>query len=125
MSYELGVDLGTTYTAAAVHRAGEVRMVDLGTRSAPIPSVVFLAADETILAGEAASRRGATDPGRVAREFKRRIGDPTPLLLGGSPYSAEALSARLLEWVIAQVTAAEGGPPASVAVTHPANWGPY
>jgi len=125
VGYQLGVDLGTTYTAAAVHRNGASQIVELGNRTATIPSVIFLTDDETILTGESANRRAVTEPGRVAREFKRRIGDPTPILLGGSPYSAESLSARLLRWVIGRVTEAEGEAPERVAVTHPANWGPY
>ena len=125
MGYQLGVDLGTTYTAAAVHRNGSSQIVELGNRTATIPSVIFLTDDETILTGESANRRAVTEPGRVAREFKRRIGDPTPILLGGSPYSAESLSARLLRWVIVKVTESEGEAPERVAVTHPANWGPY
>ena len=108
MPYFLGVDLGTTYTAAAIHRDGRTSTVDLGVRTAAIPSVVFLRDDETILTGEAASRRGATEPGRVAREFKRRVGDTTPILLGGSPYSADALMSRLLRWVVDAVTEREG-----------------
>jgi actin-like ATPase involved in cell morphogenesis len=125
MGYELGVDLGTTYTAAATHRDGSVQIVELGNRTATIPSVIFLTENDEILTGEAANRRAVTEPGRVAREFKRRIGDPTPILLGGSPYSAESLSARLLEWVIGRVTEREGEAPGRIAVTHPANWGPY
>jgi actin-like ATPase involved in cell morphogenesis len=125
MPYFLGVDLGTTYTAAAIHRDGRTSTVDLGVRTAAIPSVVFLRDDETILTGEAASRRGATEPGRVAREFKRRVGDTTPILLGGSPYSADALMGRLLRWVVDAVSEREGEPPSGIAVAHPANWGPY
>lgn len=125
MTYFLGVDLGTTYTAAAIHRDGRTTTVDLGVRTAAVPSVVFLRDDETILTGEAASRRGATEPARVAREFKRRVGDTTPILLGGSPYSADALMGRLLRWVVDAVSEREGAPPAGIAVTHPANWGPY
>ncbi len=125
MGYELGVDLGTTYTAAATHREGTTQIVELGNRSATIPSVIYLTEDDQILAGEAANRRAASNPSRVAREFKRRIGDPTPVILGGSPYSAEGLSARMLEWVITKVHEREGSAPERVAVTHPANWGPY
>lgn len=125
MGYQLGVDLGTTYTAAATARDGRVQVVSLGNRAAQMPSVVFLRADETILVGEAAERRGTSEPLRLAREFKRRVGDPTPLVVGGIPYSAEALMAKLLEWVVAAVAEQEGGPPEKVAVTHPANWGPY
>ncbi|MEO1064480.1 MAG: Hsp70 family protein [Actinomycetota bacterium] len=125
MAYELGVDLGTTYTAAAVRRDGVTEVVDLGNRSATIPSVVFLREDGSILVGDAANRRGVTEPARIAREFKRRIGDPTPVVVGGTPYSAEALSARLLEQVISIVSESQGEAPDVVAVTHPANWGPY
>ena len=66
-----------------------------------------------------------TEPDRVAREFKRRVGDPTPLMLGGTPYSAQSLMAKLLHWVMEAVAEREGGPAYHVAVTHPANWGPY
>jgi len=125
MGYYLGVDLGTTYTAAAVWREGRVEIANLGNRAPVIPSVVFLKEDESVLTGEAANRRGVTQPGRVAREFKRRIGDTTPIFLGGSPYSADALTAKLLRWVVDAVSAVEGSAPDGIAVAHPANWGPF
>lgn len=37
----------------------------------------------------------------------------------------DALMARVLEWVVSQVASAEGAAPASLAVTHPANWGQF
>lgn len=125
MSYHLGIDLGTTYTAAAVNRDGTVSIVNLGNRAPVVPSVVLLRDDEEVLTGEAAARRAVTEPQRVAREFKRRIGDPTPIIVGGVPYSADALMAKLLRWVVDKVTELEGGPPASIAISHPANWGSY
>ncbi|MDD9368634.1 MAG: Hsp70 family protein, partial [Acidimicrobiales bacterium] len=124
MSYHLGVDVGTTYTAAAIGRDGRAEAATLGTRSVSIPSVIHLAG-ERLLVGEPAARRAVTDPGRIAREFKRRVGDPTPLLIGGSPVSAELCMARVVEWAVAQVSATEGSAPASLALTHPANWGEY
>ena len=42
MGYGLGVDLGTTFTAAAVERDGHVEMVTLGDRSAVVPSVMLV-----------------------------------------------------------------------------------
>jgi len=125
VTYQLGVDLGTTYTAAAVYRDGRAHIVELGTRSAAVPSVLFVKDDEELLVGEAATRRGTSDPSRVAREFKRRFGDPTPLILGGSPYAADALMAKTLRWVLDAVEEREGGPPEKVTVTHPANWGQF
>ncbi|HEX6967855.1 MAG TPA: Hsp70 family protein, partial [Micromonosporaceae bacterium] len=123
--YALGIDLGTTYTAAALWRNGVAEVASLGSRATAIPSVVLLREDETFLTGETASRRGQTEPHRVAREFKRRLGDTTPILLGGVPYSAEALMAKLLTSVINEVSTREGGSPAAVCISHPANWGPY
>jgi actin-like ATPase involved in cell morphogenesis len=125
VTYALGIDLGTTYTAAAVLRDGRAEIASLGSRAAAIPSVVLLREDETILTGEAANRRALTEPHRVAREFKRRLGDTTPILLGGAPYSAEALMARLLRSVVQEVATREGSQPTAVCITHPANWGPY
>ncbi len=125
MSYHLGVDLGTTYTAAAIAHDGRAEAVTLGSHNVAVPSVAYLATDGRVVIGEAAARRAVTDPRRVAREFKRRIGDPTPLVLGGTPIAAEMLAARSLAWVVTQVATTEGTPPASLAVTHPANWGPY
>ncbi len=96
MTYHLGVDLGTTYTAAAVRRNGQIDMATLGVRAHAMPSVVVILDDGTILVGEAAERRARTDPNHVAREFQRRLGDTAPMIVGGSPQSAERLTARLL-----------------------------
>jgi len=124
VGYVLGVDLGTTYTAAATCRDGRTEIATLGSRSAAIPSVIHVH-DDAVLVGEAAERRASSEPDRVAREFKRRVGDTTPIFLGGSPYSAEALMGLMLKWVVEQVSQREGGAPDRVAVSYPANWGPY
>ena len=52
------------------------------------------------LSGRPRTRRGASYLARLAREFKRRFGDPTPLILGGSPFAADALTAKILRWVV-------------------------
>jgi molecular chaperone DnaK len=120
--YTLGVDLGTTFTAAAVRRGGRAEVAQLGTRAAVVPSVVLQREDGALLVGEAAERRAVTEPDRVAREFKRRFGDPTPILLGGTPWSPQALTARLLSAVVEQVAEREGEQPAAICVCHPASW---
>ncbi|MFI7603061.1 Hsp70 family protein [Actinoplanes sp. NPDC049681] len=123
--YGLGIDLGTTQTAAAVRVDGRIDVVRLGGRRAEIPSLIFVTPDGGLLIGEAAERRGLSEPARLAREFKRRMGDPVPVLAGGVPFSAHALTAKLLRHVLDTVTRLQGGPPAVLTVTHPANWGPY
>jgi actin-like ATPase involved in cell morphogenesis/sugar lactone lactonase YvrE len=125
VSYSLGVDIGTTFSAAAVYRQGRAEMVSLGYRSALVPSAVLITSTNETLVGDAALRRGQSEPERLARFFKRRIGDSVPMILGGSPLSSEALTARLLRAVADQVIEQQGEQPASIAVTRPANWGPF
>ncbi|WP_148572904.1 Hsp70 family protein [Nocardioides caldifontis] len=125
MGYRLGIDLGTTFTAAATDDGSGPRMVGLGNRALQVPSVLFLAEDGTWLCGEAAERRSATEPGRVVREFKRRLGDTVPVLVGGQPFSPQALTATLLRWVVATASERQGGGPGEVVLTRPANWGGF
>lgn len=125
MSYRLGVDLGTTFSAAAIERDGRAEIVALGNNVAQIPSVLFLQPDGNFRFGEAANRRGAEQPTRLAREFKRRIGDRTSIMVGSTPISPQALTAKLLRWTFDRVVERQGGRPALTVVTHPANWGEY
>lgn len=124
-SYQLGIDLGTTYTAAAIGRDGHVEVCTLGSASTVIPTVVLLRDNGEVLVGEPAARRGAAEPARLAREFKRRLGDPTPLVLGGTPFGADALMGHVLRAVMKTVSEREGDTPGSVVLTHPATYGPY
>ena len=123
--YALGVDLGTTYSAAAVARGDTVEVCTLGTTAPQIPSVVVLREDGEILTGEAAERRAVGEPARTGREFKRRLGDPVPIIVGTTPYGAEALMAHLLRSIVEQVTAREGSAPERIVLTHPANYSEY
>jgi molecular chaperone DnaK len=129
MTYWLGIDLGTTYTAAALCRPAmgelETQVVPLGSRSPAVPSVLFLAGDGSLAVGEAAERYALTDPDRVVREFKRRIGDEIPLLVGGVPWPAHELAAVLVHRVWQQVNEREAELPQGVALTCPASWGPH
>ncbi len=121
--YVLGIDLGTAYTAAAVSRGGRSEIVPFSSAGAVMPTVVVLRDDGEVLVGDAAERRSLTEPGRTAREFKRRMGDATPIIVGETPYGAEALAAHVLRAVADEVAVREGGRPQRVVLTHPASWG--
>ncbi|HWB38183.1 MAG TPA: Hsp70 family protein, partial [Rugosimonospora sp.] len=123
--YGVGIDLGTSFAAAAIGHAGTLDMVRLDGQSTVTPAVAYLDGADGLLTGEAADRLGLADPGRVAREFKRRLGDPTPVILGGTPYSPAALMAALLRAVLDTVTEDREAPPDHVVLTHPAVWGAY
>jgi YVTN family beta-propeller protein len=124
VEYYLGVDLGTTFVAAAVSHDSNTEMFALGDRSTVIPAAVFARDDGALVTGDAAARRVVSNPDRVASEIKRRLGDPTPVLLGGSSYAVTDLLGALLQDVLTRVSA-ERGEPEIVVLTHPANWGPF
>src|SRR5579859_360845 len=126
VAYSLGVDIGSTYTAAAIWRDGSVQTVPLGNRANAVPSVLFLREDGVLLVGEAAVRRAVVDPDRQARDFKRRMGDEVPIRLGDDTrMPAHELTGHLLRWVIDTVTEREGERPGHLVLTHPAEWGEY
>lgn len=65
LPYRLSVDVGTTYTAAALGRQGRVEPVSLGdSQSSVVPTVVYHA-DGKVLMGAAAARRAVTEPAHV------------------------------------------------------------
>ncbi len=124
MDYDLGIDVGTTYTAAAISRAGVVEAIPLSTYQVAVPSVMFITEGE-MLYGAPAARRGAVQPEGLAREFKRRVGDPVPIMLSGSPYHADRLTALMAKWVVDTVSEQLGGSPRQICLAHPANWTEY
>ena len=123
MGYRLGIDLGTTFTAAAYIENAGPRMLELGIRNLTVPSVLFLTEEHTMLFGEAAERRSWSEPERVLREFKRRIGDTVPMLAGGQTFDPSTLQTELLRRVLQLAEERLAGPPDHVVVTHPASWG--
>lgn len=123
--YALGVDLGTTTTCAAVvDGSGAARVVQLSGRSHTMRSIVSITADG-VVAGDGAERRLVSHPADTAREFKRRFGDPAPMVLAGRPIGADILTGHLLAEAVRRVEQSEGNPPALVTLSHPASWGPF
>src|SRR5689334_21125838 len=122
MGYRLGIDLGTTFTAAAYLDDQQPRMVELGYRHVSMPSVLLVADGGEVLIGEAAERRAAAEPERVVREFKRRLGDGVPMMVAGRAFSATELQTMLLRWVLDFAAQRLEPPCERVVITHPADW---
>ncbi|QFZ16556.1 Hsp70 family protein [Saccharothrix syringae] len=124
MPYVLGVDVGTTRTAAAVCRLGgagrgEPEPVGLGGPGGGVATVLRLTADGAFAVGEPG------DPRWTATGFARRVGDEVPVVLGAERCPPEELTALLVRWVVNQVAAREGGQPEHVVVAHPPAWGAH
>ncbi len=123
VSYTLGVDLGTTYTAAAISESATTRVVSLAHDRYAIPSVVAPPIDgSSLLIGASALTVAATEPNRVAREFKRRFGDATPMVVGNEPWLPEQLTGLLLRVVVNKVRDEMGGEESELVLTYPAIW---
>ena len=90
-----------------------------------MPTVVYLGDDGGVVVGEAAERRAIDQPDRVVREFKRRIGDETPIIVGDLSVAAEDIFAVLAQWVVERAEEHEGEAPTVIAVSHPASWGEH
>ena len=124
MTYTLGVDLGTTFVAAAVARPTGVAMVPLGEQTVVASAAVAVRPDGSIVTGDAAERRAVSQPALVARGVKRRLGDPEPIRLGDRSYPVATLLGAQLRDVVQKAADREGEPAERVVLTYPVTWTP-
>lgn len=117
--YTAGIDLGTTFAAAAVYRGGATETIELEADGPVSPSLVVPAgASESWLIGQAALDSGE----RLVRRFKRELGRAS-LTYGDADLTAEQLLTAQLRWVLDAVTRHMGAAPRATTLTHPASWG--
>jgi ABC-type phosphate transport system substrate-binding protein len=121
MGYQLGIDIGTANTIVAV-AAGDWPQILSVAGGPSVPTVLYVPPGGQVVFGRAAARRALADPTRAAHGFLHKIGDATPVLVGGSAYTAEGLLSRFLERVIASVAESRGSQPDQVVVTFPTSW---
>ncbi|HET6952568.1 MAG TPA: molecular chaperone DnaK [Acidimicrobiales bacterium] len=120
----IGIDLGTSNSAAAVLRGGRPVMipsaegVSLGGKA--FPSYVAITADGQMLVGEPARRQAAANPEGTATAFKRRMGRREAVRLRDREFTPEQLSAFLLGKVKRDAEAFLGEPVTKAVVTVPA-----
>jgi molecular chaperone DnaK len=120
----IGIDLGTSNSAAAVLRGGRPVMipsaegVSLGGKA--FPSFVAFTADGTMLVGEPARRQAAANPEGTATAFKRLMGTRQKVVLRGREFTPEQLSAFLLQKVKRDAEAFLGEDVRDAVVTVPA-----
>ncbi|MGD8564754.1 MAG: molecular chaperone DnaK [Candidatus Bathyarchaeota archaeon] len=97
----LGIDLGTTNSAAAIMEAG--RPVIIPSAEGPtiagkmFPSVVAFTKDEQLLVGEPAKRQAVTNPEGTVFEIKRKMGTDHKENMYGKEYTPQQISAFILQ----------------------------
>lgn len=120
----IGIDLGTSNSAAAVLRGGRPVIIPsaegLSIGGKAFPSYVAFTADGQMLVGEPARRQAAANPEGTASAFKRKMGRRENVTLRGQNYSPEQLSAFLLQKIKRDAEAFLGEPVQKAVVTVPA-----
>ena len=120
----IGIDLGTSNSAAAVLRGGRpviipsAEGISLGGKA--FPSYVAITADGQTLVGEPARRQQSANPEGTISAFKRRMGQREQISLRGKNFSPEQLSAFLLKKIKDDAEAFLGEPVSKAVVTVPA-----
>src|SRR6202167_2389739 len=97
MAKAVGIDLGTTNSVVSVLEAGEPVGVPNAEGGRTTPSVVGFAKSGEVLVGEVAKRQAITNPDRTIRSVKRQMGTSWSINIDGKAYSAQEISARILQ----------------------------
>ncbi|HUC39035.1 MAG TPA: molecular chaperone DnaK [Candidatus Acidoferrum sp.] len=101
MTKIIGVDLGTSNSAAAVLEGGRPIIIPSGEGTTlygkAFPSYVAFTKDGQRLVGEPARRQAVANPDGTVTAFKRKMGTDYKYKIFGKEYSPQELSATLLQ----------------------------
>ena len=92
----IGIDLGTTYSVAAVIEAGRARVIPNAEGENLTPSVVAETISGHRLAGSVARRQASANPHNTIRSIKRHMGSDYRVSLNDRAYSPQEISAFIL-----------------------------
>lgn len=95
MSVIIGIDLGTTNSAAAYMKRGKVEIIPIDGKNT-MPSVISFRNDE-IVVGDVAKSRLLIDPKNCIASSKREIGKDIHYNLGGNILTPEDVAFRVLK----------------------------
>jgi molecular chaperone DnaK len=97
MARAVGIDLGTTNSVVAVLTGGEPEVIANAEGSRTTPSVVAFAKNGEVLVGEVAKRQAVTNVDRTIRSVKRHMGTDWTIAIDDKKYTAQEISARVLQ----------------------------
>ena len=101
MSRIIGIDLGTSNSAASVMEGGRPTMIpsaegtSVGGKS--FPSYVAFTKDGQLLVGEPARRQAVTNPDGTIKNVKRKMGSSEKVTALGKEYTPQQISAFILQ----------------------------
>ncbi len=97
MARAVGIDLGTTNSVVAVLEGGEPTVIANAEGSRTTPSVVAFAKNQEVLVGEVAKRQAVTNVDRTIRSVKRHMGTNWNVKIDDKTFSAQQISAFILQ----------------------------
>ncbi|HBW22425.1 MAG: molecular chaperone DnaK [Elusimicrobia bacterium GWA2_56_46] len=124
MAKIIGIDLGTSNTAAAVMEGGKTTIIPsaegttLGGKA--FPSYVAFTKDGQMLVGEPARRQAVANPESTVSAFKRKMGTDHKYKIAGKEFTPQQLSAYLLQKVKRDAEAFLGEKIEKAVITVPA-----
>jgi molecular chaperone DnaK len=144
MNKIIGIDLGTTNSAASVMRGGKVEVIPSSEGGRTVPSVIATTKAGDTLVGQLAKRQAVTNPDNTVYSVKRFIGrrfdDPetqkdvklmpykikqaknggTTIEMGGKEYTPQEISALVLQKIKRDAEAYLGESVTEAVITVPA-----
>ena len=124
MTKVIGIDLGTSNSAAAVMMGGKPSIipaaegVTVGGKA--FPSVVAFAKNGDLLVGEPARRQAVTNPNNTIVAAKRKMGTDHTFAVGDKSYKPQQISAFILQKIKKDAEAFTGDTVAKAVITVPA-----
>lgn len=122
----LGIDLGTTNSAAAIMEAGHP--VIIPSAEGPtiagkmFPSVVAFTKEGNLLVGDTAKRQAITNAEGTIFEIKRKMGTDYKVTIYGKTYTPQQISAFILQKIKKDAETFLGIPVKKIVITVPAHF---
>ena len=124
MAKVVGIDLGTSNSAAAVMMGGKPTIIPAAEGATvggkAFPSVVAFTKDGELLVGEPARRQAVTNPDNTIREAKRKMGQDYTFAIRGKEYKPQQISSFILQKIKKDAEAFAGEPIEKAVITVPA-----
>ncbi len=122
----LGIDLGTTNSAAAIFEGGRATVIPSAEgptmAGKMFPSVVAFTKDGQLLIGESAKRQASANPEGTIFEIKRKMGTNYKVNVHGKEYSPQQISAFILQKIKKDTETYLGGVIRKAVITVPAHF---
>jgi len=122
----LGIDLGTTNSAAAIFEGGHATVIPSAEgptmAGKMFPSVVAFTKDNQLLIGEPAKRQTTANPEGTIFEIKRKMGTNYKASVFGKEYTPQQISAFILQKIKKDAETYLGGTIRKAVITVPAHF---